>query len=115
MKTCPLTSDDRALIHKFGINWPPNRPDLNPVDYFIWGALQQVVYYHRRIRDVEHLKEVQQTCLEQIGQDVIDCAIGQFRKRLLLVATVEDTLSLALTNVLGATRTISYLRVLFLL
>jgi len=32
------------------------------------------------IRDVAHLKEVLQTCWEQIGQDVIDCAIGQFRK-----------------------------------
>ena len=37
------------------------------------------------IRDVRHLKEVVQTCWEQIGQDVIDRAIGQFRKRLLLV------------------------------
>ena len=37
------------------------------------------------IRDVEHVKEVVQTCWEQIGQDVIDHAIGQFRKRLSLV------------------------------
>ena len=33
-------------------------------------------YLRRRlIRDVEHLKEVVQTCWEQIGQDVIDRAI----------------------------------------
>jgi len=52
------------------------------------GALQQLVYRRRRIRDIEHLKEVLQTCWEQIGQDVINRAIGQFRKRLsLLVAT----------------------------
>jgi len=37
------------------------------------------------IRDVEHLKEVVQTSWAQIGQDVIDRAIGQFRKRLSLV------------------------------
>ena len=24
--------------------WPPNSPDLNPVDYSIWGMLQQRVY-----------------------------------------------------------------------
>jgi len=59
--------------------------DLNPVDYSIWGVLQQLVYRRRRIRDIEHLKEVLQTCWEQIGQDVIDRAIGQFRKRLSLV------------------------------
>ena len=23
--------------------WPPNSPDLNPVDYAVWGALQQNV------------------------------------------------------------------------
>jgi len=50
------------------------------------GALQHLVYRRRRIRDVEHLKEVLQTCWEQIGQGVIGHAIGQFRKRLSLVA-----------------------------
>jgi len=55
------------------------------VDYSIWGALQQLVHPRRCIRDVEHLKQVLQTCWQQIGQDVIDCAIGQFRKRLSLV------------------------------
>jgi len=35
--------------------WPPNSPDLNPVDYEVWGVLQQRVY-HSRIRDVDHLK-----------------------------------------------------------
>ena len=24
--------------------WPPNSPDLNPVDYAVWGVLQQQVY-----------------------------------------------------------------------
>ena len=61
-------------------------PDYcNPVDYSIWRALQQLVHRRRRIRDVEHLEEVVQTCWEQIGQDVIDRAIGQFRKQLSLV------------------------------
>jgi len=45
-------------------NWLPNSPDLNPVDYSIWGALQQLVYRCRCIRDVEQLKEVLQTCWE---------------------------------------------------
>ena len=39
------------------------------------AAPQQLVYCSRRIRDVEHLKEVMQTCWEQIGQDVIDRAV----------------------------------------
>jgi len=32
-------------------NWPPNSPDLNPVDYTVWGALQQMVY-RRKISDI---------------------------------------------------------------
>ena len=32
-------------------------PDLNLVDYSIWGCLQQLVY-RQPIRDVAHLKEV---------------------------------------------------------
>jgi len=55
-----------------------------------------------------------QTCWEQIGQHVIDRAIGQFHKQLsLAVATGgEHALTTALTNVLGAMRTLSDLRVL---
>jgi len=67
-------------VPEFVKNWPLNSADLNPVDYSIWGTLQQLVYRRRRIRDVEYLKEVLQTCWEQIGQDVIKLAIGQFRK-----------------------------------
>jgi len=55
------------------------------MNHSIWGALQQFVYRCRRIRDIEHLKEVLQYCWEEIGQNVIDRAIGQFRKRLSLV------------------------------
>ena len=65
-------------------NWPPNSPDLNPVDYSIWGVLQQVVY-KQGIRDVEHLKEGVTRCWEEMSQDTINRAIGQFRKRLSLV------------------------------
>ena len=36
--------------------WPPNSPDLNPVDYIIWNMLQERVY-RSRIHDVKELKE----------------------------------------------------------
>ena len=36
--------------------WPPNSPDLNPLDYKIWGMMQQVVY-QTRICDITELKE----------------------------------------------------------
>jgi len=36
--------------------WLPNSPDLIPVDYEVWGVLQQRVY-RTRIRDINHLKQ----------------------------------------------------------
>jgi len=36
--------------------WPPNSPDINPVDYAIWGTLQQRVYHQRQFKTVEELQ-----------------------------------------------------------
>jgi len=63
-------------------NWPPNSPDLNPVDYSIWdGALQQLVY-RPKIENVDHLKQVPNSCWDMISQELIDDAIEQLSKRL---------------------------------
>jgi hypothetical protein len=61
--------------------WPPNSPDLNPVDYKIWGVLQNRVY-RTRIRDVDHLKERLVEEWTQFDQKIIDGSINQWRKRL---------------------------------
>ena len=37
--------------------WPPNSPDLNPVDCAVWGALQQMVYQRRRFTTINQLKQ----------------------------------------------------------
>jgi hypothetical protein len=60
--------------------WPPNSPDLNPVDYKIWGVLQQGVYC-TKIRDVEHLKERLVEEWSHFDQQIIDSAIKQWRIR----------------------------------
>ena len=31
-------------------NWPPRSPDLNPLDYHVWGYMKAMVYAH----NVEH-------------------------------------------------------------
>ena len=61
--------------------WPPNSPDLNPVDYKIWGALQDRVY-RTRIRDIEHLKERLVEEWSHFDQSIIDGAVTQWRTRL---------------------------------
>lgn len=61
--------------------WPPNSPDLNPVDYEIWGVLQQRVY-RGQIRDVEHLKQRLIEEWRHFDQKIIDRAVYQWRSRL---------------------------------
>jgi len=36
--------------------WPPDSPDLNPVDHKAWGMMQEQVY-HTPIYDVNYLKQ----------------------------------------------------------
>lgn len=36
--------------------WPPRSPDLNPLDFFLWGYMKSTVYANRP-RTLEQLKE----------------------------------------------------------
>jgi len=59
--------------------WPPNSPDLNPVDYKIWGMMQQGVY-QTRIRDITKQKEHLIDVWHGMQQSVVDEAIDEWRK-----------------------------------
>ena len=61
--------------------WPPNSPDLNPVDYKIWGCVQERVY-QKPIYDVDQLKERLGEVWSDMQQTVMNAAIGEWRKRL---------------------------------
>jgi transposase len=61
--------------------WPPNSPDLNPVDYAIWGIMKQKVY-RTKISNLEELRQRICDAWNEISQTVIDASIGQWRKRL---------------------------------
>jgi len=37
--------------------WPPNSPDLNPVDYKVWGVMQQRAC-ERRMNSIDELKQL---------------------------------------------------------
>jgi len=55
-----------------------NSPDLNPVDYQIWGKLQERVY-RSRIRDIDQLKSRLINKWEHFHQMFIDEAVRQWR------------------------------------
>jgi len=68
--------------------WPPNSCDLNPLDYGIWGILQQTVY-REKISTVEELKERILQVWDNLSQTTIDRCIDAFRKRLHAVIRVN--------------------------
>ena len=76
------------FLHQQNVNfiepdmWPPNSPDLNPVDYAIWGALQEKVYLRRKFTTVEQLKLAIIEEWRNLGQRFIDSSINEWRRRL---------------------------------
>ena len=66
--------------------WPPNSPDLNPIDYCVWSALERNVYRGRRFENTIELKEAILQEWEALRQAVINNnAIDGFQSRLRLV------------------------------
>ncbi|KAG2462429.1 PD10A protein, partial [Polypterus senegalus] len=61
--------------------WPANSPDLNPVDYRIWGLMQDRVN-QTPIRDIKDLKQHLISVWAELKQSVVDKAIDQWRPRL---------------------------------
>jgi len=55
---------------------------LNPVDYAVWDALQQMVYQRRRFTTINQLKQAIVIEWGKLSQRFIDLAIGQWRCRL---------------------------------
>jgi len=88
--------DHDGLSEKERINftephmWPPNSPDINPVDYAIWDALQQQVYRQREFKTVEELKRTIVTEWQKLSQRFIDNSILKLISRM-----AADTSSIA--------------------
>jgi len=69
--------------------WPPNNPDLNPVNYKIWGYFQEQVY-RSPIVDVtdlkQHLVEVWSTMKQRVIDEAVDECVsangGHFEHKL---------------------------------
>ena len=73
-------------------NWPPNSPDLNPVDYAVWGGALQQVVYRRKISHIDQLKRVLIgviDCWAQLSHDTLNRAIDQLPKRLMMVSKAK--------------------------
>ena len=59
--------------------WPPNSPDLNPVDYKVWPVMQEKVYKKRADKDIDELRARILSAWDEMDQRIIDAAIRQCR------------------------------------
>ena len=63
--------------------WPPQSPDLNPMDYTIWDSLSEKVYKGRTQKFTENeLKEKIRGKWVEITLEEVRKSIGSFKKRL---------------------------------
>src|SRR6218665_1677297 len=75
--------------------WPPNSPDLNPLDYHVWGAMLE--RYHKlqpKPKTIAELKAALQLIWDDIiairTQEPINKAIKDFTKRLKACVQVNN-------------------------
>jgi len=64
--------------------WPPDSPDLNPVDYSMWSILQENVQKTTRFTDLDDLKHRIRIRTEwaKLRHVVIAAAVHQWRRRI---------------------------------
>mgnify|MGYP003396381051 FL=1 len=70
--------------------WPPNSPDLNPLDFHVWRAMLEKYHSHTpKPKKKAELKTVLQAIWEELPQENIDRAILSFKGRLQVCITAQ--------------------------
>ena len=75
--------EQRSLEFVKKDEWPSNSPDLNPLDYHVWGAmLERYKVFTPKTTNKAELKTVLEAIWEGLPQEAIDLPVLAFRKRL---------------------------------
>jgi len=71
------------------IQWPPRSPDLNSLDFFIWGRAKELVYTEE-IRDIEHLKQKIDDAFQTMKAEIeLNVTTTEIRRRCEMCISVE--------------------------
>lgn len=71
-------------------SWPPNSPDINPLDYHVWGSmLEKFGHLNPQPKDIQELKSALTKIWDELSQDGICKSITSFRKRLRACVNAE--------------------------
>jgi len=94
--------DDRVIAKgcparfKKGTDWPPYSPDLNPMNYYMWGSVKDKVY-KKRPKTIPELKDKIKRVMEETPESELESMCNNFEKRLRLTISkkgehIEDIL-----------------------
>lgn len=71
----------RWIGRRGAIDWPARSPDLNPLDFFLWGYLKSKVYVNRP-DNIQDLKQKISNEIRAIPEDFLLNVVEEFRNRL---------------------------------
>ena len=70
----------RVISNKTDIPWPPNSPDLNPLDFFFWGHAMNHVY-RVKPETIDQMKSIVNDFSASMDSNLIKKVCGSARKR----------------------------------
>lgn len=73
--------DGKVISRNAATEWPPHSPDLNPLDYFLWGVLDEKVQ-QRRPGSLRQLKAYITDEFNKLDRSILPTVISNFAKRL---------------------------------
>jgi len=75
------TFENRIISRHFPVSWPPRSPDLNPLDFWLWGYLKSKVFTH----SPQTLNEPKQAIPDEISaitKEELTKAVSHFSERI---------------------------------
>ena len=73
--------NDRIISRRTPIPWPPQSPDLNPLDFWLWGHLGKIVH-GANPRSIDELMQTVEDARNTITPDNIEESLRNLTKRL---------------------------------
>ena len=64
--------EDRIISRRADVVWPPQRCDLTPLDYYLWGAVKDKCYADKSLHACEAIGEIQLNPINNALKNWID-------------------------------------------
>ena len=74
----------RGGVNDTNIPWPSRSPDLNPMDFLLWGYIK-ILVYTKSYQDLNQLKNANVAAFQLVTGEIVTSALANFVKRLNLV------------------------------